>query len=322
MSSAIYTPARIPSPLTATQSHVQFGPLSPQSSQTLLHLRATRSVDNVNNTKAAEDKDNQQASSGSDAESAIVPKRRFRKRRRNSDPSANRPLVSRHRDGPVESDRSSSPPEEEIEVLPDRFDTHGQPIDGSVPMGSSSSRHRGWTQRQGEFEYRSPRPGGSQVRGSWGVAGSDPEHVERVMREVTGALSGDIPRGVGGWLGLASKLLGGAMGGHASLHDEERQADEGSSGDGGNGSWRRHDTGKEQNSRRGWSNKEEHDDDDRIDRGASGYGGGGSDMSRDERGKGRRRTDDHGYDNNNEDENGLAGNGARRRRRRRRRDMD
>lgn len=228
-----------------------------------------------------------------------MPRRRFRKRRRNSDPSSNRPLVTRHRDGPVESDRSSSASEDEIEVLPDRFDSQGQPLDG-YPRRRGDG---GWTERHGDFAYRSPRPGGAQVRGSWGVAGTDPEHVERMMRDVSGVLAGEMPRGMGGWLGLAGRLLGGvvapgALAGDEGEGDERDRRRRGPGGGGGNARGAREEMG------------------------VIGYGDGGSENSRDERGKGRRRIDDHGYDdeeNYDEDREDVR---RRRRRRMRRREAD
>lgn len=167
-------------------------------------------------------------------------------------------------------------------MLPDRFDPHGRPIDRTAPS------QRGWTERRGDFQYRSPRPGGTQVRGAWGVAGTDPEQVERMMHSVSGVLAGGMPRGMGGWLGLAGKLLGDAMTPGALGHDEEEGRDNGEGGSRGRGG-----------------------------RNVVAYGG-GSDVSRDERGKGRRRLDDHGYDDEREAEEEEP----RRRRRRRRREVE
>lgn len=236
------------------------------------------------------------ANDNDDADSAVVPHRRFRKRRRNSDPSSNRPLVSRHRGGPVESDRSSSASgdegAEEIEVLPDRFDSHGRPVDGSGPR-----QRGGWTERRGDFAYRSPRPGGAQIRGTWGVAGTDPEHVERMVRDMSGMLAGEMPRGMGGWLGLAGRLLGGVMAPGAIGQAEEGATEEEEG---------RHRDGDYARGGRG----------DRRD--VIGYGG-GSEVSRDERGKGRRRIDDHEYNDEEDDEERHE---MRRRRRRRRREVD
>lgn len=246
------------------------------------------------------DNDNDNNDNNHDADSAVVPHGRFRKRRRNSDPSSNRPLVSRHRGGPVESDRSSSASDdegvEEIEVLPDRFDSQGHPVDGSGP-----SRHQrdGLTERRGDFAYRSPRPGGTQIRGTWGIAGTDPEHVERMVQDISGMLAGEMPRGMGGWLGLAGRLLGGVMA-PGALGQAEAEKEEEEEGQG------RRDGGYARGGRR----------EDRRD--VIGYGG-GSEVSRDERGKGRRRIDDHGY---NDEEDGEERNEMRRRRRRRRREVD
>jgi hypothetical protein len=280
------TPSRSPSP-PRTPSHVQWVPLSPQSSQTLLRHRATKSRENVDDQIDAADDNN----------SAVVPaSRRFRKRRRNSDPSANRPVVGRPRNGLAESDRSSSGSEDEVEVLPDRFDTSGRPIDPNAPSSSRSARARPrWTERHGDFEYRSPRPGGMQARGMWSVGGTDPDQVERMMQDVTGIIGDGPPKGVTGWIGLAGRLLGsGILGAHSlpGAHDDE------------------HDHGDDDNGRRAGGGRSR-------DVGKVGYGGSGSEISRDERGKGRRRIDDHDdRDEVDEDE------GMRRRRRRKRREVE
>ncbi len=86
-------------------------------------------------------------------------------------------------------------------MLPDRFDAQGRPLDG--PALSRSSAHR----RGGEFEYRSPRGAeGTNVRGAWGVAGTDAEAVERIVRDVTGVLEGR-----GSWMGLIGGILSGSL---------------------------------------------------------------------------------------------------------------
>lgn len=155
----------------------------------------------------------------------------------------------------MESDRSSDEEEEVIELLPDRFDSQGRPLD---PRARNAAG--GWTERRGDFAYQ-PRGGGTPVVGSWGVAGTDPAHVERVVRDVSGVLSGEMPRGLGGWLGLAGRVLGGVMVPPGALAE-----------------------------------------------------GSGSEVSRDERGKGRRRGEEHYGEEGDDDSDGL-----RRRRRRRRR---
>lgn len=129
------------------------------------------------------------------------------------------------------------------------------------------------------------------MRGTWGVAGTDPEHVERMVRDMSGMLAGEVPRGMGGWLGLAGRLLGGALGGAAAVGDEE-----------GDDRHHRHD-GADQG------------------RGMVGYGGNGSEVSRDGRGKGRRMVDDHEYHDHLVDEDEVRDD-MRRRRRRRRREVD
>lgn len=58
-------------------------------------------------------------------------KRRRRRRRRNSDPSSDRPNVpSKHRRRQQNASRSPSPDSgSDVEILPDRFDEDGQPLD-------------------------------------------------------------------------------------------------------------------------------------------------------------------------------------------------
>lgn len=195
------------------------------------------------------------------------------------------------------SDESSGS-EDEVEQLPDRFDPQGRPVD----RGGGPSRPRnggGWTERKGDFEYRNPKPGGAQARGAWSVGGTDPDQVDRLMRDVTDLIGDGPPKGVGGWLGFAGRLLGsGMLSGHG-LGGQEAGGDgdgnEGRGGRGGNGGGGR-------------------------DVGRVGYGGISSEVSRDERGKGRRRVDDLEYndDVDYDDEDG----GTRRRRRRRRREVD
>lgn len=97
-----------------------------------------------------------------------------------------------------------NPGADEVEVLPNRFDAAGRPLSGAGPgwrRGGETGR-RVHT-RRGDFEYRSPR-GDGQIHGDWGVAGTDGEAVERIVRQVTGALEGRT-----GWMGLLAGLLGG-----------------------------------------------------------------------------------------------------------------
>ena len=101
-------------------------------------------------------------------------------------------------------------------MLPDRFDAQGRPLDGSG-TGAAPRLHS----RRGDFEYRSPRgPGAFNMRGEWGVAGTDSEAVERIVRNVTGILEGR-----GSWLGLLGTILGGGLleGGGASDETEGQE---------------------------------------------------------------------------------------------------
>lgn len=126
------------------------------------------------------------------------------------------------------------------------------------------------------------------------MGGTDPDQVDRLMRDVTDLIGDGPPKGVGGWLGLAGRLLGsGILGGHGLPGpDGDEDEDEGGGGE-----------------RRVPGRKV----------GRVGYGGESSEISRDERGKGRRRVDDHEYsDVDYDDDEG----GTRRRRRRKRRELD
>lgn len=241
-------------PPSTNPSHVKWVPLSPQSSRTLLRHRKEHA--GSQSEADASDLEN-------DNDSQLVQPSKTRRRRRKSDPSSDRPVVSRRK--AATSDHSSPDGEEVTEVLPDRFDPAGRPLD------ARGARTPKWTTRQGDFEYRNPKPAGWNMRGEWGVAGTDPDAVESIVRDFQGVLSGG--QGVGGLLGLAGRLLGGGLLGQ---NEEGHQHDEG-----------------------------------------GGSAGGASEISRDSRGKGIRRINDHGYDDNDGDEDD-EGNGRRRRRRRRR----
>jgi hypothetical protein len=105
----------------------------------------------------------------------------------------------RHRDDDSSSDAA-------VEVLPDRFDKHGKPLD-------KRSRSRGWTSRSGYFERKPKHKDDWDIKGAWQVGGTDSEAVEQIVRGVTGALEGK-----GGWLGILGNVLG-------ELHQpEEREA--------------------------------------------------------------------------------------------------
>lgn len=90
---------------------------------------------------------------------------------------------SRH-DSPSHSSSSS---EEEIELLPPRFDAQGRPL-----HHSPSRQNPQWTHRKGDFSYTPTRRRDNEpdVRGEWAVGGTDPEAVERMVRGVTEVLEG------------------------------------------------------------------------------------------------------------------------------------
>ena len=177
-----------------------FIPLSPKSSRTLRHHREA--------SRKSDQKDGQEDADPSGPGSSNPRSRRL------SDPSSDRPLMSLRRPGAYSP--SFSDAEDITEVLPDRFDSEGRPLD---PLGLRESAR--WHSRQGDFAYRSPRgQQGWNVRGQWGVAGTDNEAVERIVRDVTGAMEGR-----GGWLGLIGDVLGGSLlpqeGGGAAAVDSE-----------------------------------------------------------------------------------------------------
>lgn len=157
-------------------------------------------------TRAVDDSETDGSSSGG---GQLVPSSGYYlshpRSRRLSDPSSDRRRRPRRTARSYTPDSDEDEEEDVIEVLPDRFDAQGRPLDGrsrSVVPGRLHSR-------RGEFEYRPPRPGGGglNVRGQWGVAGTDERQVERIVRKVTGVVEGR--ESVLGLLGglLSGKLL-------------------------------------------------------------------------------------------------------------------
>ncbi|KAK4121333.1 hypothetical protein N657DRAFT_682980 [Parathielavia appendiculata] len=229
----------VPEDAPRTPKSVVFIPLSPKSSATLRrhheeHASKSETEDIPSESDDDGDEDRDKGLSA-DKEPGSTSSRR---RRRKSDPSSDRalaPPVLRSRDNRDTASSFSEPPEtddeEVIEMLPDRFDAQGRPLDdGSEPSSSYSSR--GWHSRRGDFEYRSPRgstdKGGLNMRGEWGVAGTDAEVVERVVQRVTGVLEGR-----GSWWGLIGGILSGSL-----LHSGSATADEGGGGGEGQGTRR------------------------------------------------------------------------------------
>lgn len=151
-------------------------------------------------------------------------------RRRSSEPTS-RPLVRRDRRARDTSSGSDSP--EEVEALPDRFDSHGQPLDG---LSASKSK---WTTRKGTFHRKPQRPDGLDVAGAWQVSGTDGEAVDRLVKNFTSALDGQK-----GWMGVIGEVLGAGLlpgaegqgsrleqGGGRQRHDEDEHDGDGD-GDG------------------------------------------------------------------------------------------
>jgi hypothetical protein len=113
------------------------------------------------------------------------PRRRRRRRRRNSDPSSDRPLQTRkHRRRHHNASRSPSPENSssDIEILPDRFDKDGRPLDRyGMPF---RTKNRGL--EVGEEE------------------GVGQEMVERFTREI-----GDVMEGKKSWVALLRDIIQG-----------------------------------------------------------------------------------------------------------------
>ncbi|KAK7923005.1 hypothetical protein PG985_007076, partial [Apiospora marii] len=146
-------PATPPASLAANKS-VSFIPLSPQSSQTLRKLHEAQD------------------------------------RHSDSDLSSDRTLS--HRRG-RRRDPDLSSEENDVEVLPDRFDTSGRPLEPGDPGR--------WTSRGGSFEYR-PRDRGTQMQGAWGVGGTDADMVNRMAESV-----GSLLEGKSGLLGILGNVI-------------------------------------------------------------------------------------------------------------------
>ncbi|KAH8893519.1 hypothetical protein GQ53DRAFT_763804 [Thozetella sp. PMI_491] len=267
------------SPTAATKS-VIFIPLSPQSSRTLRRHHAEQDAHRAHDEDGGRDLSHGDDNPDADAKSVILyhPDRNATtnpRRRRGSDPSSNRPVIQRRRSRGEDSPDSELS-EDEIEILPDRFDAHGRPLDHrGRPVGGLGGRagDSRWHSRRGDFEYRSPKgPGGWDVQGQWGVAGTDPEAVERIVRGVTGA----IEAGRGGWMGLLGGLLNGLQAppdDHGHRHGDE--ADD----EGEEGRRHRHRHVRDREQRR------------ITEEGESSRHGGGR-----HRDRGRDRDDDDGYD--------------------------
>ncbi|OAQ90256.1 hypothetical protein VFPFJ_04415 [Purpureocillium lilacinum] len=191
-------------PPTASKS-VSFIPLSPKSSQTMERHKREQAASADASPDRADDYDMVDR----DEESGERPS--FR-RRRSSDPSSDRPIV-RHARG---RDTDAG---DDVEDLPDRFDSQGRPLDGR------SATHSRWTTRRGTFERPAQRPGGWNVQGAWQVSGTEQEAVDRLVRNVTGALEGQRS-----WMSVIGDVIGGGLlpppgAGHGEGQDHDDEDD-------------------------------------------------------------------------------------------------
>lgn len=115
------------------------------------------------------------------------------------------------RDSP---DTSTDQEDDTVEVLPDRFDSHGRPLD-------KRSSGRTWAARHGEFEYKDPQKNnGWHVQGQWGIAGTDADRVQHLaegVREILDSFGGNHRTGV---LGVVSGVLEGVNNASHLLADD------------------------------------------------------------------------------------------------------
>ncbi|KAH8671322.1 hypothetical protein BX600DRAFT_510005 [Xylariales sp. PMI_506] len=188
---------------------VSFIPLSPQSSRTLRKLHESHEN---KGTQEIEDVERDDPTGATDLGSQVARRTRpaFYRRRSDSDPSSDRPGVQRRRQR-----RNLSPlsDDDDIEVLPDRFDAAGHPLDPGDP--------RRWTTRRGEFEYRPRHKNGSHVQGAWGIGGTDPEMVNRMAEGF-----GQLLQSRQGWVGVLGNVLSTIQGPNASgrtIQDNENE---------------------------------------------------------------------------------------------------
>jgi hypothetical protein len=183
---------------------VVFIPLSPTSSRTLQKHHQKMAEKKTSDTDEDEEEDyfgrpTRDSDAVSSSSQQLIPRSpgphdpsRPRSRRL-SDPSHNRGR-------PYTPDDSE---EDVVELLPDRFDAQGTPLD-RPPIPRMFSR-------EGDFVYRSPPRGrgkgeGWNVAGKWGVAGTDDKQVNKIVRRVT-----EVVEGRGSVLGLLGGILSGSL---------------------------------------------------------------------------------------------------------------
>ncbi|KAG9238435.1 hypothetical protein BJ875DRAFT_48530 [Amylocarpus encephaloides] len=177
---------------------VMFAPLSPTSSRRLSRSHQAREDDSQPASSTTpldpastfarsrpEDAHFFDDNGGTNDASSPAPRRR-RRRRRNSDPLDNRPTnPTRRRHRPRNPTRSPSPDSSDAtEVLPDRFDDNGRPLDRERGFGGGGGAQgdmveklahdfldvmdgrKGWKDILGEFVKGAQRGGGGRRRSS------------------------------------------------------------------------------------------------------------------------------------------------------------
>lgn len=120
---------------------------------------------------------------------------RFRHHRRNSELAHDGMTHRSHHRYSSDSDS------DDVEVLPERFDKNGAPINGRETTG-----RRGWSTRSGQFERQPQKPGDWNVKGAWHIGGTNEAAVQKLSQDVTDALDGRKS-----WLNVVGGVLGGGL---------------------------------------------------------------------------------------------------------------
>ncbi|PHH82137.1 hypothetical protein CDD82_6895 [Ophiocordyceps australis] len=168
-----------PETATAPRS-VSFIPLSPRSSQTMQRHKEQQAA----STKAALERTRDEKTG----------------MKRQGDQTHGRPGLERQsgHDRAAASRRALPEGEDEVELLPDRFDAQGKPMDTSGRLVG----HDGWTIRRGEFERPARHAGDWHVKGSWQAASTDAQAMDRLVSDVTDVLAGQQ-----NWAAVLGKVL-------------------------------------------------------------------------------------------------------------------
>lgn len=187
----------------AAPKSVVFIPLSPKSSMTMeRHRKKQRKLAKEAEAKQKEDDEEMSDFDLGSALAVFMPEARHKRSSSASSDPSHDSRIRRHKRN-SSGDVSSS--DDDTEILPDRFDSHGRPV------GSGADNHHRWTSRRGDFESKPRRKGDWDVKGAWQVAGTDQQMIDNLVRNVTGVLEGRQ-----NWMGLLGAFLGG-------LEDKTRQ---------------------------------------------------------------------------------------------------